>query len=217
MPPTGAIPGGGAKNAALGGVFKVIAWVIGMSVAIIICTPIYLINERPYEREPLKPAEPFIVSEYCDRMEKATLDILEHREAVEQTIILWWGLDGLRLNEDGELEWISRKTPKPVNQNEDGELEWISRKTPKPVNQNVPYHPCQSVPAYNPALFAQMQSTRASIDALRAQNASLQIQAQALQVQQTVQVINSLQQYCVQYPAQYPPYFYGGCCGNYVG
>ena len=167
-----------------------IAWVIGMSVAIIICTPIYLINERPYEREPLKPAEPFIVSEYCDRMEKAALDILEHREAVEQTIILWWGLDGLRLNEDGELEWISRKTPKPVN-------------------QNVSYHPCQSVPAYNPALFAQMQNTRASIDALRAQNASLQIQA--LQAQQTVQVINSLQQCCVQYPAQYPPYFYGGC------
>ena len=196
MPPTGAIPGGGAKNAALGGVFKVIAWVIGMSVAIIICTPIYLINERPYEREPLKPAEPFIVSEYCDRMEKAALDILEHREAVEQTIILWWGLDGLRLNEDGELEWISRKTPKPVN-------------------QNVSYHPCQSVPAYNPALFAQMQNTRASIDALRAQNASLQIQA--LRAQQTVQGINSLQQCCVQYPAQYPPYFYGGCCGNYVG
>lgn len=173
-----------------------IAWLIGMSAAIIICSLHYIINERPYEGEPLEPLEPFVVSEYYDQMEKAALDILEHQEPVNQTIILWWGLDGLRLNEDGELEWISRKTPKPVN-------------------QNVSYHPCQSVPAYNPNLFDQTQSTRASIDALMAQNASLRMQA--LQAQQTAQVINSLQQCCVQYPAQYPPYFYGGCCGNYVG
>lgn len=140
--------------------------------------------------------EPFVISEYYARIEQAALDILEQQEPVDQTIILWWGLDGLRLNEDGELEWISRKTPKPVN-------------------QNVSYHPCQSIPAYNPNLFAQMQNTRASINALMDQTASLQ--TQALQAQQTAQVINSLQQCCVQYPAQYPPYFYGGCCGNYVG
>ena len=173
-----------------------IAWLIGMSAAIIICSLHYIINERPYEGEPLEPLEPFVVSEYYDRMEKAALDILEHQEPVNQTIILWWGLDGLRLNEDGELEWISRKTPKPVN-------------------QNVSYHPCQSIQTYNPNLFDQTQSTRASIDALMAQNVSLQMQA--YQAQQTAQVINSLQQCCVQYPAQYPPYFYGGCCGNYVG
>lgn len=151
---------------------------------------------RPQKEQLPEHLEPFVISEYYARTEQAALDILETQEPVDQTIILWWGLDGLRLNEDGELKWISRKTPKLVN-------------------QNVSYHPCQSVPAYNPALFAQMQNTRASIDALRAQNASLQIQA--LQAQQTVQVINSLQQCCVQYPAQYPPYFYGGCCGNYVG
>lgn len=166
-----------------------IACIIGMLVAIIICLLHYIINERPYERKPLEHSEPFIVSEYHDRMEKATLDILEHQKPVDQTMILWWGLDGLRLNEDGELEWVSRKKPKPVQ-------------------ENVFYQPCQSIPAYNPNLFAQMQNTRASINALMDQTASLQ--TQALQAQQTAQVINSLQQCCVQYPAQYPNYFYGG-------
>lgn len=166
-----------------------IAWLIGMPVAIIICTLIYLINERPYEREPLEPAEPFVISEYYDQMEKAALDILEHQEPVDQTIILWWGLDGLRLNDDGTLEWVRRKKQKPVQ-------------------ENVFYQPFQSIPAYNPNLFAQTQSTRAAIDALMAQNASLRMQA--LQAQQRMQLISSLQQCCVQYPAQYPNYLYGG-------
>lgn len=151
------------------------------------------------QREQIRHQEktkPFIVSEYYDRMEKAALDILETQEPVDQTLILWWGMDGLRLNEDGTMEWVSRKKQKPVQ-------------------ENVFYHPCQSVPEYNPALFDQTQSTRESIDALMAQNASLQMQA--YQAQQIMQLMNSLQQCCVQYPAQYPSYFYGGCCGNYVG
>ena len=151
---------------------------------------------RPQKEQLPEHLEPFVISEYYARTEQAALDILETQEPVDQTIILWWGLDGLRLNEDGTMEWVSRRKPKPVQRSEFGQLR-------------------QSIPAYNPNLFAQTQSTRASIDALMAQNASLQMQA--LQAQQTAQVINSLQQCCVQYPAQYPPYFYGGCCGNYVG
>lgn len=173
-----------------------IDWLIGMLIATINCMIICLINATPYESKNLESVEPFVVSEYYDRMEKAALDILEQREPMGQTIILWWGLDGLRLNEDGTLEWVSRRKPKPVQ-------------------EDVFYQPFQSMPAYNPNLFDQTQSTRASIDALMAQNASLRMQA--LQAQQTAQLINSLQQCCVQYPAQYPPYFYGGCCGNYVG
>lgn len=141
-------------------------------------------------------SEPFVISEYYDRTEQAAIDILETQEPVDQTIILWWGLDGLRLNEDGTLEWVSRRKQKPVQ-------------------ENVFYQLCQSVPAYDPNLFAQTQSTRASIDALMAQNASLRMQA--LQAQQRMQLVNSLQQCCVRYPVQYPPYFYGWCCGNYVG
>ena len=51
---------------------------------------------------------PFCVSEYFSRVEQYNLEIQEERRAVDKIIILWWGLDGLRLNENGSLEWISR-------------------------------------------------------------------------------------------------------------
>lgn len=59
--------------------------------------------------------EPFSVAEYMDRIDRAQVEILSNQKPVDQTIILWWGLDGLRLNEDGTLEWITRKKemPKP--------------------------------------------------------------------------------------------------------
>lgn len=63
------------------------------------------------ERDCHESAKPFVVSEYLARIEKASLDILESREPTDKIIILWWGLDGLRLNEDGSLEWVSRKRP----------------------------------------------------------------------------------------------------------
>lgn len=165
--------------------------------AVIVFLP-YFIHDKIQRKQIQRQAktEPFIVSEYYNRMEKAALDILEHQEPVDQTIILWWGLDGLRLTEGGTLEWVSRRKLKPVQ-------------------ENVFYHPFQSIPAYNPNLFAQMQNTRESINALMGQTASLQ--TQALQAQQTAQVINSLQQCCVQHPAQYPQYRYAGCCCNFLG
>lgn len=204
-----------------------IAWVIGMSAAIIICSLHYMINERPYEREPLKPAEPFIVSEYYDRMEKADLDILEHREAVEQTIILWWGLDGLRLNEDGELEWVSRRKPRPVDT---GELRGFGKYM---VLQNPEQQIAAQMEQMRQQINQPMEQTTAQIDqqinSLRAQNGGLELQMiQNLRAAAVMSLLPmpgymgyrpqyQLTQCCVQHPAQYPPYFYGGCCGNYVG
>lgn len=114
-------------------------------------------------------SDPFSVSEYWGRIERAQLDILEEKKPVDQTVILWWGLDGLTLDEYGELKWISRKKPEPVN-------------------QNVFYQPCQSI-LYADNQICEIantyQSTQARIDALRAQNAALQMQAaqQAMMVQ----------------------------------
>lgn len=57
-------------------------------------------------------AVPFSVSKYLERIERAALDIVENKEPVDHTIILWWGLDGLRLNENGTIEAVSRKKQK---------------------------------------------------------------------------------------------------------
>lgn len=115
----------------------------------------------------------FSVSEYFDRIEKAGIEIQENMKPVDHTIVLWWGLDGLRLNEDGTMKWVSRKQ----------------------TAENEFYQPCQSIhPAqYGSLRFCQMQNMAAPIYSL------------------------ALQQCCVQYQAQYPPYYYGGCCGNYLG
>lgn len=59
----------------------------------------------------------FWVSRYLERMEQAQVDILSNQKPIDKTIVLWWGLDVLRLNENGELEWITRKK-EPENNSE---------------------------------------------------------------------------------------------------
>lgn len=54
-----------------------------------------------------------MVSEYLERIERAHLDILESLEPVNRSITLWWGFDGLQVNEGGALEWVSRRKKKP--------------------------------------------------------------------------------------------------------
>lgn len=65
------------------------------------------------EPQEYTPVQSFSASEYLERMEKVNLEILENQHKPDKILILWWGLDGLRLNEDGTLEWISRKKPTP--------------------------------------------------------------------------------------------------------
>ena len=54
--------------------------------------------------------EPFSVSEYYKRLEKYSLSLQSEKESRNLYLItLWWGFDGLRLNEDGTTTWINRK------------------------------------------------------------------------------------------------------------
>lgn len=162
--------------------------VLGISVCFvsaIIVFLTYIIHDK-IQREQIQrqtETESFIVSEYFSRMEQAALKILESQKPVDQTIILWLGLDGLRMNKDGTTEWINRKKPKPTL-------------------SNVFYQPSQSIqPIKTGMLLAdQTQSTIAQIDALMVQS------------RQSTQIVSSLQQCCVQYPSWYPSYLYGGCC-----
>lgn len=55
----------------------------------------------------------FSVSEYMDRLEKAGIEIMDEAEKrPEYKVILWAGLDGLRMNQDGTTEWIRREEKK---------------------------------------------------------------------------------------------------------
>lgn len=137
----------------------------------------------------------FSVYDYLERIEKASLDILDSVGPIDKTITLWWGFDGIQLSTDGTYKWVSRKK--------------------KPV-ENVFYQPCQSIQWTMPfesgtlryGFTDQTQSTRAQIDALMAQCTEQQIQSRKRE-----QIVSALQQCC----AQYPLYYYGGCCGNYIG
>lgn len=143
--------------------------------------------------------EPFIASEYLARIEQTSFEIAENQEPVGQTIILWWGLDGLRLNEDGSLEWISRKKPKPVN-------------------QDVFYQPYQSIQPIStvqtqmwPVINAQTKmcqcvpiDTRMQIAALQAQVDRMQCETQILA--HNAAIYNQIFMTQIPYPAGYSPY-----------
>lgn len=56
----------------------------------------------------------FSTSAYMGRIEKAAVEIMqEAQNRTEYQLVLWAGLDGLRVNEDGTAEWIRREKKKP--------------------------------------------------------------------------------------------------------
>lgn len=158
----------------------------------------YAIRDKIERRKALRETvvKKFNVSEYLARTEKENLEILENRKSVDKTIILWWGFDGLRLNEDGLIEWISRKKQSPISQN-------VFRQPWQTGRLTMQYDMCQS--------------TQAKIDALMAQN--MQSQVQAWQVEQNRQMVNALQGCAIPTLTTYAPYLYQSqltqCCCNW--
>ena len=178
---------------------------------------------RPQKEQLPEHLEPFVISEYYDRTEQAAIDILETQEPVDQTIILWWGLDGLRLNEDGTLEWASRRKPRPVDT---GELLGFGKYM---VLQNPEQQTTTQMEQMRQQINQPMAQMTAQIDSLRAQNSGLERQMiQNLRAAAVMSLLPmpgymgyrpqyQLTQCCAQYPAQYPQYRYAGCCCSFLG
>ena len=74
-----------------------------------------MLHRKIYQKKDsiLFQASPFVVSEYLDRIENTCIKMWEDQTPVDKTITLWWGLDGLKLEQDGTTKWVSRKK-KPV-------------------------------------------------------------------------------------------------------
>lgn len=178
---------------------------------------------RPQKEQLPEHLEPFVISEYCARTEQAALDILENQEPVDQTLVLWWGLDGLRLNEDGTLEWASRRKPRPVDT---GELLGFGKYM---VLQNPEQQTTTQMEQMRQQINQPMAQMTAQIDSLRAQNSGLERQMiQNLRAAAVMSLLPmpgyigyrpqyQLTQCCAQYPAQYPQYRYAGCCCSFLG
>ena len=89
--------------------------VITITVSLILVI-LWLRKIKDKERTPLEPNVNFSVSSYLEEIEKVHLSILEEQENWKpDPITLWWGLDGVRLNDAGEVEWISRRKKPEVN------------------------------------------------------------------------------------------------------
>lgn len=138
--------------------------------------------------------KPFSVTEYLDRMERESLKLAGRRE--RYVIVLWWGHDGLRLNEDGTTEWISRK--------------------PEPPPQ-IDYSMCNTI-------VAQSGLQNAICNTGSIAQAQIQLQNAQLQALQTAQIQNMIN--CIRpapYPAYliqqtYSPNYLtypGGCFGTH--
>lgn len=79
---------------------------IFISALIILIASFFTIKSR--RKVGKKEVLDFSLYEHYGEMEKIAIEIQEKREPVDQVIILWWGLDGLRMNEDGTTQWIRR-------------------------------------------------------------------------------------------------------------
>jgi len=93
---------------------SIVLWlVIPISTVCFCCLVIVWLNlskKRKLDKSSTEPySDPFSVSEYYKRIERTWLEFLSEQECVEKyTLVLWVGLDGLRLNDDGTMEWIKR-------------------------------------------------------------------------------------------------------------
>ncbi len=74
----------------------------------------YLAAHSEAGLEKAEPCAPFCVVDYMSHIEE-TCETLWEEPKEEYILILWWGLEGLRLNKDGTREWISKTNspPKP--------------------------------------------------------------------------------------------------------
>lgn len=147
---------------------------LSAGIAMIVCCRLEYLRSKNKKNDDLRicshPIKKFSVSEYMERIEKAWLEIVLEREgATVYLITLWWGIDGLRINDDGSIEWVRRGG----RNSNDLRYEMLQSITHTPI------------PSYH------CSGTRNAIMSVDDQIRTLQSQIQANIIQQNVQIQNA--------------------------
>lgn len=118
--------------------------VIGVLIAAVIVRDVWAtrqLNQR-YAVEyvlTMIPHKKFSLAEYYEQIERAQTEILQERESEPKyEIILWWGLDGCKLDGHGNIVWISKRKKKSEDKQE---------------NENNGARLTHYVPAYYPTCY----------------------------------------------------------------
>lgn len=154
-----------------------------------------------------KNVEPFCVSDYLKRTIELS-DKLQHgkEQSDNYRLILWWGIDGLRLNDDGSYEWIKKEIIK-------------FNTLPSPTgawHESMVQQTCcaSQYPRLDDLLQVQQcninQCQQSRIDELQMQNTILQLQC--AQQQQIQNMIDTIHPQMVSTPNFLLGGYYGECC-----
>ncbi|RKJ40192.1 hypothetical protein D7X94_08580 [Acutalibacter sp. 1XD8-33] len=81
-----------------------------LSAIFVVLYVLFLLTAAAQDRNSGQEDQPpqFSSPEYMERLATVCEALWQEREE-PYILILWWGLDGLRLNGDGSLEWISKR------------------------------------------------------------------------------------------------------------
>lgn len=156
--------------------------------------------------EPTK-AEPFCTSDYLKRTIELS-DKLQHEKEqfTNYRIVLWWGIDGLRLNADGSYKWIKKEI-----------IKFITLPSPTGAwhESTIQQTCCTSqYPRLDALLQVQQcninQCQQSRIDELQMQNTILQLQC--AQQQQIQNMIDTIHPQMISTPKFLLGGYYGKCC-----
>lgn len=153
---------------------------------VIVAVSCYLMY-RPRSRPPKSlpraaPGPPFDAAAYLARMEDAYLSMLAAAQPVDQTITLWLGLDGLRIDPDGTSAWICRDLPPSPSS---FAQPWESGRLyapPLPPGVEILYADNAIAACCCGSVQTIMQTMEQSMDQLRTENEIKRLEAQLDQV-----------------------------------
>lgn len=153
---------------------------------------------------------PFEAAAYLSRLEKAYLHMLETAQPVDWTIVLWLGLDGLRIDPDGTTEWIKRSGPGPQSGGGGGTAGAVW--DPDILALSGPLPPYR-LPTPPPPVFSVLYADNRAMDISAPCDSTMSIQAQMDKLRTEMAIMSlqtQIQQTCVTpplYPGcmKYPP------------